>query len=1124
MEKQTQFPVIGPVRLASSSGLSVEMNANGSLRRMDHGDIILNLFLGNEAEGGPANIFLRLLGEKPDSTPLLGPGSAACYESDGKTFSASGKWGDLSFRVTLVLAESKPAWFWHVELENNGATPVSCDLIHTQDLALAHYGAVRLNEYYVSQYVDHTPLEHAEKGFAVASRQNQSMGGRCPWTVIGSLGRGVSYATDALQFHGLSTRAGGQPIGLTEGLQGDRHQHEHSMACIQDKAFTLAPGATIQRGFYGMFEVDKPMATSTTDISSIDAVLAQPEANAPERTPIVTKTNPTGGLFSNAPFLETQELDESEIPTFFGEARRHEEREGGRLLSFFTDESSHVVLKAKELQVLRPHGHLLRSGGSLTADESSLTSTAWMAGVFHSMITQGHVSINRFLSTCHTYLGLFRSHGQRVFVEIDGSWQLLGQPSAFGMALDSCRWIYKHAGGVIEVVATAPDDRHELTLSISVLEGPVARFLISHHVAINGDDGSTSVPLRREVDGKDVFIKAVPDCDVGRRFPDGGFRITPAAGVEIETIGGDELLFSDGVSRSQPFVCFVTAPCLAAGLVIEGCLVPLESHHLADFWKTIDSGLEISAPAASALAPAAGRMVEVFPWLIHNALVHYLSPRGLEQYSGGGWGTRDVCQGPLELLLALGRFDAVRDLLLRVFRQQNTDGDWPQWFMFFDRERNIRPGDSHGDIVYWPVLALAQYLSATGDAGILDETLPYFHFDGDAAAEKATVSQHVERALELIENRVIAGTSLAAYGHGDWNDSLQPVKAEMREQLCSSWTVTLNYQTFITLAEAFRSVGKEDRAIEIEAKAVIILSEFQNTLIVDDVVTGLAYFHVGGQTDLLVHPQDRTTGLSYSVLPMIHAIINGMFTPEQARKHFDLIRKHLLGPDGARLFDRPIAYHGGPQTYFQRAESASYFGREIGIMYTHAHLRYCEALARFGDADTFFKALCQANPIAIRELVPTATLRQANCYYSSSDAAFKDRYQAFDEYDRVKNSKVDLEGGWRVYSSGAGIGVRLIIECFLGIRVETESLIIDPVIPTDLDGLTASLNLTGHLIKVIYRIGTKGHGPVSVEMNGVPLEFSRQENPYRSGGVRIAVTSWKERLNGQDDILTISLA
>lgn len=1120
MVKQILFPLSGPIRLASPSGLSVEINGNGSVRRIDHGDIILNLFLGNEAEGGPANLFLRRLDGNPDATPLLGPGSPAAYESDGKNLTASGKWGDLSFRVRLVLAEASPAWFWHVEIENTGSAAVTCDLIHTQDLALANYGAVRLNEYYVSQYVDHTALEHPQRGTAIASRQNQSMGGRCPWTVIGSLGRGVSYATDALQFHGLSTRAGGKPVGLTNGLPGKRLQHEHSMAAIQDEPFTVAPGASIQRGFYGGFVVDKPTATSPADVALIDALLVLPEANAPELRACESSSAPDRSLFSTAPFLETSELDDTEVRSLFGDSPRHEERENGHLLSFFTGAASHVVLKTKEQEVLRPHGHLLRTGGSLTADESALTSTTWMAGVFHSMVTQGHVSINRFLSTCHTYLGLFRSHGQRVFVEIAGSWHLLDQPSAFEMAPDSCRWIYKHAGGVIEIISSAPDDHHELRLSISVKEGAPARFMISHHVAINGDDGSTSAPLRHEPDGCGVFVKAVPDSDVGRRFPDGGFRITPVDGVEIETIGSDELLFSDGVSRSQPFLCLVTAPCRTSGLIIEGCLVPSENHHLKDFWNHIDAGLKVTPPQASPLAPAAGRMVEVFPWMIHNALVHYLSPRGLEQYSGGGWGTRDVCQGPLELLLALGRFDAVRDLLLRVFRQQNTDGDWPQWFMFFDRERNIRPGDSHGDIVYWPVLALAQYLSSTGDATILDETLPYFHPDGDAPAEKATVSQHVERALKLIQRRVITGTRLAAYGHGDWNDSLQPVKPDMRERLCSSWTVTLNYQTFIALAEAHRKLGNDRVATDLETKAAEILREFQSILIVDGVVTGLAYFQEGGKTDLLVHPQDRTTGLSYSVLPMIHAIINGMFTPAQAESHLAVIREHLLGPDGAHLFDRPIAYHGGPQTYFQRAESASFFGREIGIMYTHAHLRYCEALARFGDADAFFKALCKANPIAIRELVPTATLRQANCYYSSSDPAFPDRYAAFDDYAEVNRGEVALEGGWRVYSSGAGISVRLIMQSFLGLRLEKSSLVFDPVIPAALDGMTVKLELAERVVTVVYQIKGAGHGPTSVKWNGADLNFTREANPYRTGAARIAMV---DLTDDHDGVLAISI-
>jgi 1,2-beta-oligoglucan phosphorylase len=586
-------------------------------------------------------------------------------------------------------------------------------------------------------------------------------------------------------------------------------------------------------------------------------------------------------------------------------------------------------------------------------------------------------------------------------------------------------------------------------------------------------------------------------------------------------VGGDECLFSDGQSRRQPFLCFITEASLAAGLIIRGQLVESSNEQIEDFWDSITAGLEISAPEGSKLALAAEQAGEIFPWFIQNALVHYLSPRGLEQYSGGGWGTRDVCQGPVELLLALGRFEPMRDLLCRVFRQQNPDGDWPQWFMFFERERNIRPGDSHGDIVYWPVFALAQYLSATGDAGILDEVLPFFHPDGDAVAKQVTIFEHVECALNLIQDRVIQGTVLAAYGHGDWNDSLQPAKPDMRERLCSSWTVTLSYQTFMALAAALRSVGRSERASQLETMASKILEEFQRVLIVDNVVAGLAYFHEDGKIDYLLHPRDGTTGLSYSLLPMMHGIINDMFTPEQAVTHLELIRIHLLGPDGARLFDRPMKYLGGIQTNFQRAESASYFGREIGIMYMHAHLRYAEALAHFGDVEGFFKALGQLNPIAIHELVPSAGLRQANCYYSSTDALFADRYEAFEHYDRVQNGEVTLEGGWRVYSSGAGIGTRLIMQCFLGIRIERASLILDPVIPPSLDGLKVSLRIGAALVEVTYQIGAKGCGTRGAEWHGEALDFTRESNPYRPGAIRIPMESLTAKLSGNKNRLTI---
>src|SRR4029453_17396452 len=268
-----------PFRLASASDLSVQVNANGSIRRMDHRDIILNLFLGNEMEGGPANLYLRRHGEASEAVPLLGPRSPAAVHCDERGLRASGAWQGIRFVVSLVLAESDPAWFWHVDLANTGGVAATLDLIYAQDLALAHYGAVRLNEYYVSQYLDHTPLKHPSLGTVLAVRQNPAVGGRHPWLCIGSLRNGESFCTDALQLHGLSTRAGGSPAALeAERLPGVRRQHEHSMAVLQDAPLSLAPGASAVLGFFAWLEPDHPGVSGAGDLGFADRALALREA------------------------------------------------------------------------------------------------------------------------------------------------------------------------------------------------------------------------------------------------------------------------------------------------------------------------------------------------------------------------------------------------------------------------------------------------------------------------------------------------------------------------------------------------------------------------------------------------------------------------------------------------------------------------------------------------------------------------------------------------------------------------------------------------------------------------------------------------------------------------------
>ncbi|MES2996168.1 MAG: hypothetical protein V4733_05090 [Verrucomicrobiota bacterium] len=1095
------------MRITTHSGLSFDFHPCGTLHRIDHGSNLLNLYPGNPLDGGLTNVHLRVLGNTPACVPLFGPASTSRVGFSDRHMIASGNFRGLAYRVIFLPAENITAWFWHVEIVNETGAPVECDLILTQDTGIANYNLIRQNEFFVSQYIDHQALTHPRFGTCIASRQNQPMDKKFPWLLTGTLGRAVSFATDALQTHGHA-RDGNFPM-RTSGLPGTRLQHEHSLVSLQLEAFVIPPGESTRRSFFAIFQVDQPTRTSSEDLIFADQAAALPEARFPD-LPVVEMKTVVPNLFQTAENFPALELDDASLLGLLPNDQRHIERsKDDAVLSYFSGTDAHVVARAKESAALRPHGHMLRTGGGITPDESSLTSTVWMAGVFHSLVTQGHVGINRFLSSVRGYLGFYNSHGLRIFVETEDTWQRLALPSAFVIHRQSCRWIYHHQGDPITVTASASLDDH--TLVLDIVSANPRRFLLTFHLATNGDDGEVPLPADVEISSHSFRVRAARETEMNRRFPDGFFDVTFGKPV---TISGDETLFADGNPHGLPFVCAITEKSAAVHCSLTGHLIPPEGNVLAGI---ADTGLEITPPSSRACEEKLARIATIAPWFAHNAFVHFLTPRGLEQFSGGGWGTRDVSQGPVELLLSLGHIDAIRDLLVRVFRQQNPDGDWPQWFMFFERERGIRPDDSHGDIVYWPLLALAQYLLAGGDPRLLDEKIPFFSHD--PAAPHETVREHMARALGVIRTRVIPDTKLAAYGHGDWNDALQPAKPEMREELCSSWTVTLNFQTLTALAAAFRFIGESKTADEFSAEAADVLADFQRLLMPGGTVAGLMWFGDGLQNPKpLLHPGDDETGLSYSLLPMIHAIINDLFTPAQARAHLDLIRNHLTGPDGARLFDKPIHYHGGERTWFQRAETATFFGREIGVMYMHAHLRYAEALARLGEAEALFEAVLQCIPIGVSEVIPPAAIRQANCYYSSSDGAFPDRYQADESYDDLIAGKVALEGGWRIYSSGAGIATRLIHQWFLGLRYEAGNLVVDPVLPPSLDGMTARFRVNGKMIHALYRVGTTGFGPSEISCNGQAVSFGRLDNPYRNGG---ALVPWNLIADEAELVITL---
>ena len=361
----------------------------------------------------------------------------------------------------------------------------------------------------------------------------------------------------------------------------------------------------------------------------------------------------------------------------------------------------------------------------------------------------------------------------------------------------------------------------------------------------------------------------------------------------------------------------------------------------------------------------------------------------------------------------------------------------------FDRYRFIQADSSHGDIIVWPLHLLGKYLRETDDAAVLARRVPYTEKATGKEIGMATIAEHVKRQLDTIEANLIPGTALSAYGGGDWNDTLQPVDGAKKEVMASGWTVALTI-------EALEAVGEFIADERINSLANRMKADYHKYLIKDRVPAGFAL--IGTETEHMLHPSDRVTGVKYRLLSFNRGMIAELFPEEDLPYYLELIDRYLLHPDGARLMDQTVTTVAKSRI-FVRAETAANFGREIGLLSVHAHLRYCEAMSKLGEAERLFSGIKVVNPILIGETVKNARPRQSNLYFSSSDGGFTDRYEANRDFGKLRTGEVSVKGGWRLYSSGPGIWLNLIIANFLGIKHYQGDLYIDPVLPKSLSGL-----------------------------------------------------------------------
>lgn len=1079
---------------------------SGDVLNFTHKNTMINQLCGNAIDGSINNIFLRIFNnDKIDFYPLLGVKSTSTFSTSANKAKWSGTVHGIDYEVIFHLANEQ-MWFWEVNLDGE---QLNVDLVYGQDVGLAHLNAIRSNEAYNAQYLDHAVFEDDSTGYTVCTRQNQQQGDDFPYLQQGSLGKNVGYSTDGFQFFGLSYKETDILEALKKSsLANETYQYEFAYTGLQSEKMQLTEKTSFV--FYEAVASNHP--DSVKNPLFTHEIQQAWESLDKEEIQFETIDSLPDISFAGARTISSSVMTSAELDARYPE-KLLEEWDGDSLLSFFTPTYEHVVLKEKELLLERSHGHILMSGENHQLGEPVITSTSYMPGVFNAQLVLGNTSMNKLLSNVRNPLNIMKTSGQRIYVKFDGSYQLLTMPAVYELGFNYARWIYKLADDDLTITSFTVVDKKSVSLHVSSAKNISYDFMVTNQITMNNNE--YDVPFHINDESNNSFIvTADSNSDSAHVHPDLAYRFTLHGADMTVSKHKEASLVSLEINNSSDWTLTMEGSLVGEFEQVEPLDFDFEKSRYQTYYSGVMNGFALSLDGNQ---ESVEKVNAIAWWYTHNMLVHYSVPHGLEQYGGAAWGTRDVCQGPTEYFLATHQYDSVKDIIKTLYSHQYEDtGEWPQWFMF-DEYQKIQQDHSHGDVIVWPLKVVADYLTATNDFDILDMNIPYTDRSDFSFTAPVTLMDHMRKQIKSIKDNFLHDTHLSSYGDGDWDDTLQPANPKLKQYMVSSWTVALTFQTIRNLATSLQSVNPKESG-ELMNLAEGIEKDFKTYMLNTGVIPGFLYFEDPENPENMVHPSDQKTGINYRLLPMTRGMISELLTPEEAASHEALIKEHFYCPDGVRLMNRPANYDGGVSKHFKRAEQASNFGREIGLQYVHAHIRFVEAMAKMGRKEEVWKGLETINPIGITKVVSNAQKRQSNAYFSSSDGNFKTRYEAQERFNELRTGQVSVKGGWRIYSSGPGIYMNQLISNGLGIRQQADYLEIDPVLPSSLDGLECSFDVYGKPVTIRYHL-TNQEGALTV--NGKEVVYESLLNRYRQGGVKIAKEDLNEVLTDGQNLIEI---